>query len=114
MRVVVVGATGNVGTAVLRALGRAPEVTSVVGIARRRPDTGIGLGDQVAQGVAEADLQLVVPLHQGLRQLAGVGRPGGALDAAAIDQHLDRKRVAKSGTRDERVSFMQFGVVIIR
>lgn len=37
MRVVVVGATGNVGTAVLAALHRRPEITSVVGIARRMP-----------------------------------------------------------------------------
>jgi UDP-glucose 4-epimerase len=40
VRVVVVGATGNVGTALLRALLREPAVTSVVGIARRLPDTG--------------------------------------------------------------------------
>jgi UDP-glucose 4-epimerase len=37
MRVVVVGATGNVGTSVLHALADAPEVESVLGIARRRP-----------------------------------------------------------------------------
>lgn len=38
MRVVVVGASGNVGTAVLRALARTPEVSSVVGVSRRVPD----------------------------------------------------------------------------
>jgi len=37
MRVVVVGATGNVGTAVLRRLAAEPEADSVVGIARRPP-----------------------------------------------------------------------------
>ena len=37
MRVVVVGASGNVGTAVLRALVREPVVTSIVGVARRVP-----------------------------------------------------------------------------
>lgn len=37
MRVVVIGATGNVGTALLRDLGAQPEVTSIVGVARRRP-----------------------------------------------------------------------------
>ena len=41
MRVAVVGATGNTGTAVLRALADAPEVTSVLGIARRMPDTDV-------------------------------------------------------------------------
>ncbi|WP_285106289.1 NAD-dependent epimerase/dehydratase family protein [Promicromonospora sp. MEB111] len=38
MRVVVVGATGNVGTALLRALHAEPRVTSLLGIARRLPD----------------------------------------------------------------------------
>lgn len=38
MRIVVVGQTGNVGTAVLRALQAAPEVDSVLGVARRLPD----------------------------------------------------------------------------
>lgn len=38
LRVVVVGATGNVGTALLRALAATPAVDSVLGIARRMPD----------------------------------------------------------------------------
>ena len=37
MRVVVVGASGNVGTSVLRALARERAVTSIVGVARRVP-----------------------------------------------------------------------------
>jgi UDP-glucose 4-epimerase len=37
MRVVVVGATGNVGTSLLRALADDPEVESVLGLARRSP-----------------------------------------------------------------------------
>jgi nucleoside-diphosphate-sugar epimerase len=37
MRVVVTGATGNVGTSVVEALGRVPEVEEIVGIARREP-----------------------------------------------------------------------------
>jgi UDP-glucose 4-epimerase len=39
MRVVVVGATGNVGTSVVRALQADESVTSVVGVARRLPGT---------------------------------------------------------------------------
>ncbi|PRZ18704.1 NAD-dependent epimerase/dehydratase family protein [Nesterenkonia sandarakina] len=39
MRIAVIGATGNVGTAVLRHLSTRPEVDSVLGIARRLPDT---------------------------------------------------------------------------
>jgi nucleoside-diphosphate-sugar epimerase len=38
MRVVVTGATGNVGTSVLAALGAEPEVREIVGVARRVPD----------------------------------------------------------------------------
>ncbi|HEX8074111.1 MAG TPA: NAD-dependent epimerase/dehydratase family protein [Thermoleophilaceae bacterium] len=37
MRVVVVGASGNVGTSLLHALARDPQVESILGIARRRP-----------------------------------------------------------------------------
>ncbi len=37
MRVVVVGATGNVGTSVLRSLEMEPQVESILGIARRLP-----------------------------------------------------------------------------
>jgi UDP-glucose 4-epimerase len=37
MRVVITGATGNVGTALLRSLADEPAVTEIVGIARRRP-----------------------------------------------------------------------------
>ncbi len=40
MRVMVTGASGNVGTAVLAALVGDPAVTSVVGVARRVPDDG--------------------------------------------------------------------------
>jgi nucleoside-diphosphate-sugar epimerase len=38
MRIAVTGASGNVGTSVLRALGADPEVEEIVGLARRRPD----------------------------------------------------------------------------
>jgi len=38
MRIVIVGATGNVGTAVLRRLQSLPERPELVGVARRKPD----------------------------------------------------------------------------
>lgn len=38
MRIAVIGATGNVGTALLRRLHSAEEVTSILGISRRGPD----------------------------------------------------------------------------
>ncbi|MEU1090836.1 NAD-dependent epimerase/dehydratase family protein [Streptomyces sp. NPDC005576] len=40
-RIVVTGATGNVGTSVVRALADAPEVASVLGLARRKPSLEI-------------------------------------------------------------------------
>jgi UDP-glucose 4-epimerase len=40
VKVVVVGATGNVGTALLRRLHAAPEVSWITGVARRAPDLG--------------------------------------------------------------------------
>ena len=39
MRVVVTGATGNVGTSLVRTLGLHGEVEAIVGIARRPPAT---------------------------------------------------------------------------
>lgn len=37
MRVVIVGATGNVGTSLVRALGEEEQITSLIGLARREP-----------------------------------------------------------------------------
>src|SRR5215213_2680205 len=47
MRIAVTGATGNAGTALLRRLRDEPEVTSVVGLSRRPPDTGTPPYDRV-------------------------------------------------------------------
>jgi UDP-glucose 4-epimerase len=38
MRVVITGATGNIGTSLIQALAEEPAVTSVLGVARRLPD----------------------------------------------------------------------------
>jgi UDP-glucose 4-epimerase len=48
MRIVVTGATGNVGTAVLARLRTAPGVSSVVGVARRLPDASVAPYSDVA------------------------------------------------------------------
>jgi nucleoside-diphosphate-sugar epimerase len=56
MRVVVTGATGNVGTSVLRALGDEDAVDSIVGIARRRPDIAPPKVDWVEADIVESDL----------------------------------------------------------
>jgi nucleoside-diphosphate-sugar epimerase len=56
MRVVVTGATGNAGTSVLRALGEAPEVESILGLARRRPAADFAKTTFATADVAGDDL----------------------------------------------------------
>jgi UDP-glucose 4-epimerase len=55
MRVAVIGATGNVGTSVLRVLAAEPEVESVLGIARRLPPAKIPKTDWAMADVAVDD-----------------------------------------------------------
>jgi nucleoside-diphosphate-sugar epimerase len=61
MRVVVLGATGNVGTEVMRMLADESQVTSVLGVARRIPEWRVPKAEWAAADVAEDDL---VPLFQ--------------------------------------------------
>jgi nucleoside-diphosphate-sugar epimerase len=56
MRVVITGATGNVGTSVVAALERDPAVTEIVGLARRLPGAGASKVRWVAADVAETPL----------------------------------------------------------
>jgi len=56
MRVVVTGATGNVGTSLLRALAGDPAVTWVLGLARRRPELELAKTTWAAADVADDDL----------------------------------------------------------
>ena len=56
MRVVVTGASGNVGTSLLRALDGEAAVTSVVGLARRRPELELPKTDWATADVAADDL----------------------------------------------------------
>ncbi|MFF9011734.1 NAD-dependent epimerase/dehydratase family protein [Streptomyces sp. NPDC014870] len=53
LKVVVTGATGNVGTSLVRALEREPRIASVLGLARRRPNLSLGKTEW-----AEVDLSL--------------------------------------------------------
>ena len=56
MRVVVVGATGNVGTSVLAALAADPDVDSILGIARRRPRLEVPKTEWAAADVSVDEL----------------------------------------------------------
>jgi nucleoside-diphosphate-sugar epimerase len=56
MRVVVVGATGNVGTSLLASLASDPEVGSVLGLARRLPELRLPKVEWARADVARDDL----------------------------------------------------------
>jgi nucleoside-diphosphate-sugar epimerase len=62
MRIVVTGATGNVGTSTVRALSADPAVTSLLCLARRTPDWDVTKAEWAPADVAETDL---VPLLRG-------------------------------------------------
>jgi UDP-glucose 4-epimerase len=57
MRVVVVGATGNVGTSVLQALADEPAVDSLLGVARRVPGSRYPKTDWASADVSRSDLE---------------------------------------------------------
>ena len=73
MRVVVTGATGNVGTALLRALAAEDAVTEVVGIARRVPPAPAPKTTWACADVARDDLE---PLLRGAAYVALSSREG--------------------------------------
>jgi len=62
MRVVVTGATGNAGTSLLRSLIADDAITSIVGVARRKPEVEWPKVTWVARDVATDDL---VPILEG-------------------------------------------------
>jgi len=76
MRVVVTGATGNVGTSVLRALGADGGVDEIVALSRRAPAGGVPGAEFISGDVAESDL---VPIFRGadvVVHLAWLIQPG--------------------------------------
>jgi nucleoside-diphosphate-sugar epimerase len=75
MRVVVTGATGNVGTALLRALAEEPRVREVIGVARRRPDWHVPKVTWTPADVARDDLAPVVRGADAVVHLAWLIQP---------------------------------------
>ena len=98
MRVVVVGASGNVGTAVLRRLAAEPAVTTIVGVARR-PPTGSGhpydaaSWESVDVGAGDAVPKLTAALTGADAVIALAWRLQPSWDRAALE------RVNVGGTR---------------
>jgi len=56
MRVVVTGASGNVGTSVLEALAREPQVETILGLARRLPEVEVPKVEWASADVAADEL----------------------------------------------------------
>lgn len=76
MRVVVVGATGNVGTSLLTALADEAQVDEVVGVARRRPRLDVPKTEWVAADIVDADLVSLFRGADAVVHLAWLIQPG--------------------------------------
>jgi UDP-glucose 4-epimerase len=80
MRVVVVGASGNLGTSVLGALANEPSVTEVVGIARRRVELDLPKVQWHQADVATSDLTPAFTGADAVIHLAWEIRPSHRMD----------------------------------
>jgi UDP-glucose 4-epimerase len=87
MRVVVTGATGNVGTSVVRALGRDERIDEIVGIARRVPRWTAPRARWVAADIAGDDLRGVFSGADAVVHLAWLIQP------SRDEQELERVNV---------------------
>ena len=105
MRVAVIGATGNVGTAVLDVLGRTPDITSVLGISRRMPDTeaepysgcewrAIDIAAASSEGPAHRDLTEALPGADAVIHLAWLIQPNSDRDLLRRVNVVGTARVA--------------------
>lgn len=80
MRVVVLGATGNVGTSTLRALSADPQVESIVGVARRLPELDIDKVEWRQGDIRTADLPSIFSGAGAVVHLAWLIQPARDLD----------------------------------
>jgi UDP-glucose 4-epimerase len=76
MRVVVIGATGNVGTSVLQALASEPGVEEIVAVARRLPQRSFPRTTFVAADIVTADLAPLLHGAHAVVHLAWLIQPG--------------------------------------
>jgi nucleoside-diphosphate-sugar epimerase len=75
LRVVVIGATGNVGTGVVSALATDPDVAAITGVARRRPGWEVPKTQWVTRDVAQDDLYDVLDGADAVVHLAWLFQP---------------------------------------
>jgi UDP-glucose 4-epimerase len=93
MRVVVTGATGNVGTSLVRRLSTEPAVTSIVGVARRAPELDLPKVEWVAADVSRDDLGPAFAGADVVVHLAWLIQPSHRLDVLEATNVAGSKRV---------------------
>jgi UDP-glucose 4-epimerase len=76
MRVVIVGATGNVGTSVLESLANESRVQEIVAVARRAPARSFPKAEFVAADIVDADLVPILRGADAVVHLAWLIQPG--------------------------------------
>ncbi len=84
MKVVVTGATGNVGTSTVRALGESPEIDEIVGLARRQPTWAPPKTTWVEANVLTADLGAIFEGADAVIHLAWAIQP--SRDAVTLER----------------------------
>jgi len=102
MRVVVTGATGNVGTSVLEKLAADPTVTSIVGLARRVPDRRASGPPQVEWVAADVSCDDLDPAFAGadvVVHLAWAIQPSHRLDVLTATNVAGSRRVFEAAAR---------------
>jgi UDP-glucose 4-epimerase len=76
MRVVVVGATGNHGSSLVRRLSRDPEVEAITGVARRLPQLAVPKVSWVSADIAKDDLDGILAGADAVVHLGWLIQPG--------------------------------------
>ncbi len=76
MRVIITGATGNVGTSLLEALGSEQTVDQVVALARRPPELSFPRTEFISADVTESDLVPIMRGADAVVHLAWLIQPG--------------------------------------
>jgi UDP-glucose 4-epimerase len=84
MKVVVTGATGNVGTSTVRALSESPEIEQIVGLARRKPAWTPAKTSWIEANILSADLGAIFAGAGAVIHLAWAIQP--SRDAATLER----------------------------
>ncbi|MDQ3569714.1 MAG: NAD-dependent epimerase/dehydratase family protein [Actinomycetota bacterium] len=96
MRVVVTGATGNVGTSLVQALSIDPGVESVVGLARRLPGLEVAKTEWAVADVVDSDLAPLFTGADAVVHLAWLIQPSRDLDAVHRTNVIGSERVFRA------------------